>query len=354
MNMSTSFDRFRILTGLFFSLQLMAQNEPVITHHGYAYPAPIPIAPGQLVTLYVTGIPIRVWFRVPDGADPPLDHDGVSVRMSQLIRSIGLARFDLPILEIRTVSTCTPATCFYPIGAVTVQVPFEMEEQRPHLCRLCSVGTPGFRTIVDGRLSGAFDALSFPDQVHFLRAFDSLRPGGELVPSINCGRMDARDRVSPYNATGLPCPTIVRHADGKLVTAENPAKAGEELTAIATGLGRTDPESETGKVVRKSAPTTVPFSMDFNFRPNALATKPPPESREGVPKPVYTGSLEGAVGLYEVRFIVPPVPPGTPPCAKPAGNEIHVENVVYSNLTFSLGGYTSFDGAGICVAVEDQ
>ncbi|MFN7932776.1 MAG: hypothetical protein U0R19_05580 [Bryobacteraceae bacterium] len=213
---------------------------------------------------------------------------------------------------------------------------------------------PGFLASVDGRFSNFFDADSLPDQLHILRLFDSLLSGGE-APSLSiCGRRDARDLLSPSNLTGLPCPAIVRHADGKLVTAEDPANAGEELTAIATGLGRTDPASETGKVVRKSAPTTIAFSMDFNFRPNSLATKPQPESKEGVPKPAYTGSLEGAVGLYEVRFIVPPVPPGTPPCAKSDGNGIPFENVVYSNLTFSLGGFTSFDGAGICVAVEEQ
>ncbi|HMV50911.1 MAG TPA: hypothetical protein PKD31_24430, partial [Blastocatellia bacterium] len=75
-------------------------------------------------------------------------------------------------------------------------------------------------------------------------------------------------------------------------------------------------EDETKGVSEAQVETAVAAAqLDFNFRPNSLAAKPPPESREGVPKPVYTGSLEGAVGLYEVRFTVPAVPPGTPPCA---------------------------------------
>jgi len=71
---------------------------------------------------------------------------------------------------------------------------------------------------------------------------------------------------------------------------------------------------------------------------------------------LYTGTLEGAVGLYGVRFIVPPVPPETPPCASLASlsHRNPSDNVVYSNLTFSIGGQFSFDGAGICVAVEEQ
>jgi uncharacterized protein (TIGR03437 family) len=82
--------------------------------------------------------------------------------------------------------------------------------------------------------------------------------------------------------------------------------------------------------------------------PNALATRPPAPGAE-VPQPLYAGAAPGYVGLYQINFVVPPVPRGTPLCA---GTVDPRANVVYSNLTVSVGGRYSFDGAGICVAVD--
>lgn len=61
-----------------FSLRLMAQTDPVIMNHGYSYPAPIRVAPGQLVTLYFAGIPLEAEFRARDGEDPRLSITVVS------------------------------------------------------------------------------------------------------------------------------------------------------------------------------------------------------------------------------------------------------------------------------------
>ena len=61
-----------------FSLRRMAQTDPVIMNHGYSYPAPIRVAPGQLVTLYFAGIPLEAEFRARDGEDPRLSITVVS------------------------------------------------------------------------------------------------------------------------------------------------------------------------------------------------------------------------------------------------------------------------------------
>jgi uncharacterized protein (TIGR03437 family) len=58
------------------------------------------------------------------------------------------------------------------------------------------------------------------------------------------------------------------------------------------------------------------------------------------PGPLYSGLVPGYVGLYQINFIVPPPPAGTQSCS----------GTVQSNLTVSVGGLASFDGAGICVA----
>jgi uncharacterized protein (TIGR03437 family) len=60
------------------------------------------------------------------------------------------------------------------------------------------------------------------------------------------------------------------------------------------------------------------------------------------PIPIYAGLAPGYVGLYQINFTVPPPPVGTPPCS----------GAVQSNLTVSVGGLASFDGAGICVAAS--
>jgi hypothetical protein len=119
------------------------------------------------------------------------------------------------------------------------------------------------------------------------------------------------------------------------------------------GLGQTSPPLETGKIVKAPASAVTTFTIDFNFRPNALATRPPTAEAAGVvPQPLYAGATPGYVGLYQINFVVPPVPRGTPPCAEIVDPQAPTANVVYSNLTVSVGGLYSFDGAGICVAVD--
>jgi uncharacterized protein (TIGR03437 family) len=120
------------------------------------------------------------------------------------------------------------------------------------------------------------------------------------------------------------------------------------------GLGQTSPPLETGRIVTAAARTLVNYTMDFSYRRNALPTRPPPIEADGpaVPQPLYAGATPGYVGLYQVNFIVPPVPPGTPACAEIVGPQPPTANMVYSNLTVSVGGRFSFDGAGICVAVD--
>jgi uncharacterized protein (TIGR03437 family) len=92
-----------------------------------------------------------------------------------------------------------------------------------------------------------------------------------------------------HDPSGLPCATVVAHADGALVSVKNPAKAGEELVAYAVGLGQTNPPSVTGKLVTAAVPTQTTFLLDFNYRPNALAAKPLPNA----PQPVFAGQRRG-------------------------------------------------------------
>jgi uncharacterized protein (TIGR03437 family) len=238
-----------------------------------------------------------------------------------------------PILEVYPYWGCplpNAAEVCTPLAAITVQVPFEAQ------CGNCSTAPRAegeISVIENGTVGLSMLGTIFPDQVHILTTCDALmlRPGIGVGPST----------------TGLPCPSVVTHADGSPVSATNAAQVGEELVAYAVGLGQTNPPLETGKLVSAAAPALTTFGLDFNYHPNALPSKPLPSA----PAPAYAGATPGYVGLYQVNFVVPPVPAGTLPCFDPTNVTTAGPNVVYSNLTVSVGGAFSFDGARVCVAV---
>jgi hypothetical protein len=223
------------------------------------------------------------------------------------------------------------------MAELTVQIPFEAQSVLPQPPPPASAG--GRPVIGVGLTSQSPTDTSTPpmsigvlsDQIHILTSCD---------PFIS---------TAPYAPlpTGFPCPQIVAHADGSTVSVANPAKAGEELVAYAVGLGQTNPASVTGQLVTQSAPTLTTFTLDFNFHPNALGSRPLPNG----PQPDYAGTTPGYVGLYQVNFTLPPVPAGTPPCVD-ASKLPQGSNVVQSNLTVSIGGQYSFDGARICVSTQ--
>jgi uncharacterized protein (TIGR03437 family) len=155
---------------------------------------------------------------------------------------------------------------------------------------------------------------------------------------------------SSFATSGLLCPPKIVHADGQQVSPTLPAVAGEELIAYATGLGQTTPPLTVGQPAAQSSPTIAQFSLDFNFRANALATAP---GVVGAPvvQPLFTGATKGFVGLYQINFLVPSPPAGTQAC-QASGVTPDSDSpgyAVQSNLTVSVGSNVSFDGAGICV-----
>ena len=121
---------------------------------------------------------------------------------------------------------------------------------------------------------------------------------------------------------------------------------------MRTGLGQTSPTQTAGQPATNAASTLTTFAIDFNYRPNALATKPAGPSLLGVPPlyatPLYAGVTPGFAGLYQINFVVPAAPAGLKPCAG-SGTAVTYGNLVQSNLTVSVGSVFSFDGAGICV-----
>ena len=87
-------------------------------------------------------------------------------------------------------------------------------------------------------------------------------------------------------------PAVVHSSDASLVTAANPAKAGEILTLFASGLGPTRPGVDPGQ----------PFTAD----PLQVVNSPVQVLVNGNPADVlYAGGYPGAVDGYQVNFRVP-------------------------------------------------
>lgn len=303
---------------------------PTVITSSYTLVQGFNVAPGQLITLVVDiGFPHDIWktVRAPAGADLPLSLAGITGGYRQS-SSHPPSRF----LEVHPYwGGCPPVargSCTN-LAAVTIQIPFEVIWQPGP----GGGGVPaGIMSFFLGDKHGPFVYVgAVPYQVHLLTACDAF-----MIPDAFSG---------PGDGTGLPCPSIVTHADGSPVTARSPTLPGEVVVAYAVGLGQTEPPLQTGKIVTAPARTLATFGLDFNYRPNALASKPLPDA----PPPLYSGATPGFVGLYQINFEVPPPPPGTPPCVVP---KTPGENVVYSNLTVSVGAGSSFDGARLCVAVN--
>ena len=327
-----------LISGLLFSVSLSAQTNAVVGA-GYSPPAPVSVAPGQLLTFFVDGLSIPQPVRAPAGT-LPLTLGGVTATLRQTSNQ------PVPILDVRPLSGCPDLVGINVAGlpscsaltAVTVQIPYELVPLCPLCLRPTLLPAQLFFT-ANGHDGAAIELNALADQVHVLTSCDVM-----LAPL---------GMPNPLNTTGLPCAPMVTHSDGTLVSASKPANVGEALTAWAVGLGPVNPPATTGQPAPTAAPTTQTYSLNFNYSVNALPLKPY-TGRPNVkpPQALFAGLVGGFVGLYQVNFVVPPEPAGGTPRCSPPGTFAPGANVPQSNLTVSIGGGFSFDGAGICVATR--
>jgi hypothetical protein len=126
---------------------------------------------------------------------------------------------------------------------------------------------------------------------------------------------------------------MILHAHGPLVSASSPAVPGETLIMNVYGMGMVNDAFWSYCNCNTTRPVQ-PFTLTYDFRPNATGAR----SNTGEPADIDAYTLDG---LYQVNFVVPPLPSGAPVPACGSGVE--------SNFTVSLNGPASMDAARLCV-----
>lgn len=305
----------RLLTfaAMLLPVVLFAQARPALVATGYDSPVFHRLAPGQLVTLFVSGLPASG--RAVASAVPlPTELAGVSVTLHQAALP-GPVR--IPLLSVEPLSEV--------VTALVVQMPFEMEPGSyigPITAGPARPDTGELQVSWGSEAGPRVSIIPVQDNIKLLRSCDAFP---EAL------REDPRGRIRP-------CLPTVTHAGGNLVNFESPARAGEVVVFWAFGLGRPPARPVTGGPA--PAPIIMPtgkWGLHFAFGANAPA-KPPfagPESN-----PVYVGVVPGYVGLYQINMKLPEqIPSGTPACT----------SFTDSNLTVTVWGATSSDAISICV-----
>ncbi len=298
---------------------------PTLAGAGYSNPSIIRVAPGQITTLFVTGLKTVLPSQPIKATSLPLPTmlAGISVTLSQN----GQQPAPIPLLSVQQIPICSNGDvpppqsgvtpdCF--ITAITVQIPFEL--------LLPPEGATAELAISDnGNVSKGFRVLPVSANLHVLNGCDAFPPEGMNT-----------------------CDGVVTHGDGTAVTSDSPAKAGETVVVYALGLGQTTPAMKTGDATTVAAPTVAStvVTVQFDFRPNARPSNPYVNPKfASIPSPVFVGLTPGQVGLYQINIKIPESLPAVVPCSTSLG--------VASNLTIDIGssasGGFSLDGAPICV-----
>jgi len=302
---------------------------------GYSDPSVIHVAPGQITTLFVTGLKSVPSQPISATSFPlPTQLGGISVTLNQ---GGTQSSTSVPLLSIRQLSVCggggtTPplsgstADCI--ITAITVEVPFELA--------LPTTTTVPLVVNENDNVTQAFRVSPVWDNLHVVNICDAFPPVKVTSSSQFCG-------------------PLVTHADGTLVNENSPAQPAEEIVIWAYGLGQTSPTAKTGQSSPLPAATlTSPLYLQFDFRTNAMPSPPLFKQMSGTapPTPVFAGLTPGQIGLYQINVILPSTIPPVNACGPTCPGHVacSIYSWVQSNLTIDIGASSSWDGAAICVA----
>jgi uncharacterized protein (TIGR03437 family) len=157
----------------------------------------------------------------------------------------------------------------------------------------------GVNVYVDGLLSGLFYVS--PSQINFLLPGEITGPSAYLYivrqglvgPTIKIPLAAAAPGLFQWNGNYA----IAQHADGALISSSAPAIPGEVVVLYATGLGRTIPESASGRIA-----STAAAILDMPELRILLDNVPCPPASV-----YYAGVTPGFAGLYQINLRLPAV-----------------------------------------------
>jgi uncharacterized protein (TIGR03437 family) len=297
----------------------VAQSGPTIVDS-----ADMVIAPGEVVTLRVTGL--KTVLKAPVRADMlplPTTLAGISVTISQFYRpSVGVVSELIPLFAIEQANLCADQSstpdCI--ITTVTAQVP-------PIETNLVYPNAETELVISENGVSS--------------KAF---RVGGASPV-----QMRVLDKCFGNSANS--CTPAVTHGDGSLVSAASPGRPGEVVVVYAIGLGQTTPAVPAGQATPTPAPVANAFFfVQFDFSANAAPKLPPidPSVPPFGPKPEFVGLTPGQVGLYQINVTIPDTIPSLQPCTGAASYGLASNLTITISTNANAPGF-SFSGAAICV-----
>jgi len=265
----------RLLAATAFTAVLSAQ--PVVLGAGYTAPSTIKVAPGQLLTFFVSGIAGSPTARVAASSLPlPYSLAGISVTIDELSNP-PLRNERVPLLAIAPLGN---------VLAISVQIPFGL---RTSSFLAPDIPPPATMTLsVNNTAAVTIPIAPTPDQLHIATTCDA-------------------NLTTPV--PGALCRPVVAHVDGSLVTPDQPAHAGELLVLYAFGLGATNPGMAAGDAATSAQPAVAPISMTADA---AIADIP---STRQIVAPVFAGLTVGFSGLYQINFFAPPPPTPFAPAA---------------------------------------
>jgi uncharacterized protein (TIGR03437 family) len=315
--------RIALLAGVFSCAVVWPQSTNYIISAGYTFPGDTPVAPGQVITLFVRGLNVSDAFA--HTLPLPTMLGGITVAVKN--PPTPAYPTALPIFSVRSY----PNACgggldeFCNITAVTVQIPYEatcIPNQFPNSCTIGARPSVKISVQADG-VEGQELWLSIGGALpHLLNSCDAIwgRPSGECSP-------------------------LVTHADGRLVSWNAPAHLGEEVALFAVGLGDTQRGEKTGQAAISPDQVAGDVYLGLAFRINS-----PPASKFVVSaqsiKAEWAGLVKGFVGLYQINVRLPAaLPDGTQECP---GENLNVRLLWLGSLP--LESMSNGESVDVCVS----
>lgn len=276
---------------------------------------PITVAPLQILNLPVLGLEISasqmgVVRRDTEG-HYPYESDGVRITVRG---QTAAAEWPASIVQLNR-QTCTQTTTSCePVASVTALLPEELQT--------LAGGAATLSVWKHNAQIASVPLRVISDQLRILNSCDDVG----LAPSL-FGQVPTSE-----------CAYAITHVSGFRVTPEDPAVPGETLIVWVSGAGSPDPESASSRALKLRYTPQFTFHYGVNAPP-VMA----PFANAGAAAPALSAATFRDFPQTQINLVLPASGRNLNiPACNPAEG-------IRTNLTISVTGLASSDGAGICI-----